>query len=147
MNQQAQLYTYQFNEGQLILPEAYQDDSVQILKLPHKQTNLIITRTILKAQQTEDSYFKQQIALLKKEMRHLIVGDRVMTTLGGERAIEAKQVQIQFENKGVVLYQFLLTTVRPDSSHLLVLTYSQPRPLTEADNQCWQAIKDSFIPA
>ncbi|PWV54983.1 uncharacterized protein DUF1795, partial [Frischella perrara] len=61
--------------------------------------------------------------------------------------IEAKQVQIQFENKGVVLYQFLLTTVRPDSSHLLVLTYSQPRPLTEADNQCWQAIKDSFIPA
>ena len=133
---------YQINEGKLQLPDHYTDESINIIKLPIQQASLVITRTILKDKQTEEDYFLKQIAALKKNMKRFMAGDRLPTLLGCHSAFET---QLQFEQKGVTLHQFLLTAQLPNTQQLLVFTYAQARALTETDKQYWQALKASFV--
>lgn len=138
---------YQINEGQLQLINDFIDESVNIIKFPSLKASLVITRTVLNSKQTAESYFLEQTAALKKTMKNFLMSERTPTVLGNDKAtpIAALESQLQFEQKGVVLHQFLLTAQWPTPAHLLVFTYAQARPFNNDDEAHWQAIKAAFI--
>ncbi|WP_392565272.1 DcrB-related protein [Utexia brackfieldae] len=140
---------YQINEGKLTLIDDLIDESINIIKFPARQASLVISRAVLNQDQTEEAYFAWQMAALKRNMKRFLLGERKATILGVEtenhKAIAAFETQLQFEQKGVVVHQLLLSAQLPSSMRLLVLTYAQGRPITELDKQFWQSIKTSFV--
>lgn len=136
---------YQINEGSFNFLTGVDDDSVNILKFTERQASLVVTRAELKNGQTEEDYFSKQVGELKKSMKRFLIGDRKPATLGSDKPLEATEAQLQFEQKGTKLHQFLLIARLPES-RLLVITYAQARPFAPEDTEHWQSIKASFVP-
>ena len=136
--------SYCTNEGVFILPEGYEDDSVNILKFPALTSTLVITRAVLKEGMTLDKYIASQLAALKKSMKRFIAGDRQTVPFSTRTEQTALEIYCEFEQQGRKLFQYLLIA---DLTHqLLVMTYSQTRPFTPEDVLHWQTIKAGFSP-
>ncbi|KAA9002454.1 DUF1795 domain-containing protein [Affinibrenneria salicis] len=136
MNQQTE---YILSEGRLTLPEAVQDQSVTILKLPHAGASLVITRAWDVPAGQEEQYLRQQLVKVKRDMRKFIAQDPLDAQLG---ELPAREVDFRFENQSVQIYQKLLVT-RLDG-HLLAMALSRCAPFDEAALALWQSIKTGF---
>lgn len=135
---------YHINEGQFTLPFQYEDNSINIFKFPQRQASLVITRALLKKQQTADDYFDDQVAVLTQSMKNFIIDEREPATLGSEPPLAGFETHCEFEQNGLKMHQMLL--IIPVEQRLLVFTYSQPRAFSAADLQHWQSFKATFIP-
>lgn len=62
---------YILTEGTLTLPEAVQDESVTILKLPQARASLVVTRAFNVKPGEETQYLQQQLAKVKRDMKSL----------------------------------------------------------------------------
>lgn len=133
---------YMLTEGSLTLPEAVQDESVTILKLPQARASLVITRAFNVKPGEEEQYLQQQLAKVKRDMKKFVAEEPQATRLGD---LPGQEIAFQFQNQHVTVYQLLLTVMLSD--HLLALTLSRTQPFDEAALAMWQAIKAGFIPA
>ncbi|GLR09517.1 hypothetical protein COO59_04835 [Mixta theicola] len=133
---------YILTEGALTLPEAAQDESVTILKLPQAQASLVVTRAFTVKPGEEEQYLQQQLEKVKRDMKKFVAGEPQDTLLG---ALPAREIQFHFQNQQVTLYQILLTVMLND--HLMVLTLSRTQPFDEAALAMWHAIRASYTPA
>lgn len=133
---------YMLTEGSLTLPEAVQDESVTILKLPQARASLVITRAFNVKPGEEEQYLQQQLAKVKRDMKKFVAEEPQATRLGD---LPGQEIAFQFQNQPVTVYQILLTVMLSD--HLLALTLSRTQPFDEAALAMWQAIKAGFIPA
>lgn len=133
---------YILTEGTLTLPEAVQDESVTILKLPQARASLVVTRAFNVKPGEETQYLQQQLAKVKRDMKKFVAEAPQPTQLGG---LPAQEVAFHFQNQQITLHQILLTTMLSD--HLLVLTFSRTLPFDEAALAMWQEIKAGFTPA
>lgn len=133
---------YMLTEGSLTLPEAVQDESVTILKLPQARASLVITRAFNVKPGEEEQYLQQQLAKVKRDMKKFVAEKPQATRLG---ELPGQEIAFQFQNQPVTVYQILLTVMLSD--HLLALTLSRTQPFDEAALAMWQAIKAGFVPA
>ncbi|MGD8164526.1 DcrB-related protein [Pantoea sp. FN0307] len=133
---------YILTEGTLTLPEAAQDESVTILKLPQARATLVITRAFNVKPGEEKQYIQQQLAKVKRDMKKFVAEEPQAAQLG---SLPAQEVAFHFQNQQVTVHQRLLTIMLSD--HLLALTLSRTLPFDEAALVMWQAIKAGFIPA
>ena len=133
---------YILSEGTLPLPEAIQEQSVTLLRLPKARATLAITRAWDVKAGEEESYLKQQLAKVKRDMKKFVAEEAEETLFGG---LKAREVAMRFENQGVVVMQKLLV-VRTDT-HLMALTFSRADQFDRESLAIWQNIKEGFIPA
>ncbi|WP_127956680.1 DcrB-related protein [Serratia microhaemolytica] len=138
---------YHMLEGVFTLAEEkeqIQDESLNILKFPARQSALVITRAVLPDGQSLDAYYQQQIAKLSDNLHHFQIDEKQPVTLAAtaQPARQSYQTRCQFEQKGQPMHQCLLFSEM--GGKLLSLTYSQTRAFSKSDLAHWQAIIDSL---
>ncbi|MCX8957463.1 DcrB-related protein [Erwinia psidii] len=132
---------YPLSEGILNLPEAVQDQSVTLLRLPAVRATLVVTRAWEVAAGQEEAYLQQQLAKVKRDMKKYAAEPPHDTTFGG---LPAREVDMRFENQGVLVVQKLLVLMT--ATHLMALTFSRAASFDEDSLATWRQIKDGFIP-
>ncbi|MFU9137178.1 DcrB-related protein [Erwinia tasmaniensis] len=133
---------YSLSEGTLLLPEAIQEQSVTLLKLPESRATLVITRAWDVKPGQEEAYLRQQLAKVKRDMKKFLAEEATETLFGG---LPAREVNMRFENQGVLVMQKLLVVMT--ATHLMALTFSRAAGFDPASLIVWQNIKEGFIPA
>lgn len=133
---------YWLTEGKLHLPEICQEQSITILKLPKARATLVVTRAWDVKEGEEESYLKQQLMKVKRDMKKFAAEEVQETRFGN---LPAREVAMRFENQSVAVVQKLLV-VRTDT-HLMTLTYSRAGAFDADSLTVWQDIKQGFIPA
>ncbi|WP_193323322.1 DcrB-related protein [Erwinia endophytica] len=133
---------YVLSEGTLPLPEAVQDQSITLLRLPGVRATLVVTRAWEVKAGQEEAYLQQQLAKVKRDMNRFTADEAEDTLFGG---LPAREVNMRFENQGVQVVQKLLVVMT--ATHLMALTFSRTARFDPAALQVWQAIKDGFMPA
>ncbi|BFO10744.1 Uncharacterized conserved protein [Serratia rubidaea] len=133
---------YALSEGTLTLPEAAQDTSVTILKLPQARATLVVTRAYDVKPGQEEAYLQQQLAKVKRDMKKFSARAVEDSSFG---PLPARAVSVRFENQGIAIEQQLLA-VRLES-HLLVLTFSTSAGFAADAQATWEQIRQGFIPA
>lgn len=134
--------SYHLTEGTLPLPEAVQEQSITLLKLPKIGASLVVTRAWEVKAGEEEAYLQQQLAKVKRDMKKFAADAVEDTTFGG---IPAREVSMHFENHGVVVMQKLLVVML--ETHLMAVTFSRAASFDEASLAVWQNIKLGFVPA
>ena len=133
---------YVMSEGTLQLPEAVQDQSITLLKLPKARATLVVTRAWEVKAGQEEEYLQQQLAKVKRDMKKFAADEAENTLFGG---LPAREVNMRFENQGVLVVQKLLVVMT--ATHLMALTFSRAASFDPASLEVWQNIKDGFVPA
>lgn len=134
--------SFPLSEGALALPEAVQDQSVTLLRLPATRSTLVVTRAWEVEAGQQEAYLQQQLAKVKRDMKKFSAEAPEDTQFGG---IPAREVAMRFENQGVLVVQKLLVLMT--ATHLMALTFSRAASFDAASLAVWQQIKDGFIPA
>ena len=124
------------SEGELSLPDAYQDRSINVLKFKENNATLVITRAWDIKPGDEESFLNQQLAKVKRSMRKVVTGETQDSTVAGQ---PAREVSLRFENQGAVIYEKLAVTRIDD--HLLVLTLSRTMPFDTDADAFWTSIR------
>lgn len=137
----SQPVSYHLTEGTLPLPEAVQEQSITLLKLPKIGASLVVTRA-WEVKAGEEEAYLQQLAKVKRDMKKFAADAVEDTTFGG---IPAREVNMHFENHGVVVMQKLLVVML--ETHLMAVTFSRAASFDEASLAVWQNIKLGFVPA
>ncbi|MDN4629782.1 DcrB-related protein [Erwinia sp. DT-104] len=133
---------YILSEGTLTLPEAVQEQSITLLKLPKARATLVVTRAWDVQEGEEARYLQQQLEKVKRDMKKF-AAEKVQEALFG--GLPAQEVAMRFENQGVAVVQKLL--VARTATHLMTLTFSRAGSFDAASLAVWQDIKKGFIPA
>ncbi|MCL2894507.1 DcrB-related protein [Brenneria tiliae] len=133
---------YLLSEGTLALPEAVQDHSVTILKLPKARATLVVTRAHDVPPGQEEAYLKQQLEKVKRDMKKFKAEETQDSHFG---PLPAREVTVRFENQGVAIVQKLLTVAL--ETHLLVLTFSTSAGFAPTTQSVWDSIRQGFIPS
>lgn len=133
---------YILSEGTLTLPEAVQEQSITLLKLPKARATLVVTRAWDVQKGEEARYLQQQLEKVKRDMKKFAAEKAQETLFGG---LPAQEVAMRFENQGVAVVQKLL--VARTATHLMTLTFSRAGSFDPASLTVWQDIKKGFIPA
>lgn len=132
---------YNFQEGFITLPSSdYLDNSLNIIKFSGKKSSLSLTRDSLPEGKTAKQYLAEQIAVIRKEVKLYAVTDPAsFTTTSG---VQGWAFYCEPEQKGIHLYQYIAGYELENS--ILVMTYCQLHPFTDADLQDWQVLKLNF---
>lgn len=138
----SQPVNYHLTEGTLLLPEAVQEQSITLLKLPSVKASLVVTRAWEVKAGQEEEYLQQQLAKVKRDMKKFAADAVEDAVFGG---IPAREVNMRFENQGVVVMQKLLVVMM--ETHLMAVTFSRTASFDAASLEVWQNIKTGFIPA
>ena len=133
---------YILSEGALTLPEAVQDQSITIFRLPKTRATLVVTRAWDVKEGEEENYLQQQLAKVKRDMKKF-AAQETEETLFGE--LSAREVAMRFENQGVTVVQKLL--IAKTETHLMMLTFSRAGTFDADSLAAWQVIKSGFIPS
>lgn len=135
---------YQIQEGCFILPEGFEDESINIIKFKELQAALVVTRANLTKGQSLEGYYDQQMAQLKHAMKNFLLDERKKVTVNSaDEQRQSYQAHCEFDQKGQRMYQCLLFTEA--QGRLLAMAYSQPRAFTNVDLAHWQGIINSLI--
>lgn len=134
---------YCFQEGSISLPtEEYQDNSVNLLRFPSLQGSISLTRDRLAAHINTADYLAGQLAAIQKEMKNAVVKQPDAFTT--DKGLSGNEIYCETKQKGVNIYQWIAAFDL--QSQILVLTYSQIKPFSNAERLQWIALRDSFIP-
>lgn len=134
---------YTFQEGHITLPsDEFQDNTVNMLRFPRLQGSISITRDMLSSEVELSDYLAGQLAAIKREMKNTVVkGPTHFTT---EKNITGCEVYCESKQKGMHLYQWIAAFRVEDT--VLVLTYSQIKPFSNAEHRQWISLRNSFTP-
>ncbi|WP_315336749.1 DcrB-related protein [Pseudomonas grimontii] len=124
--------------------EMPEDTTLNMLQFRERQTTLVIARSALPEHQSLDDAYAFQLDLLHKRLTALTCTDPVTVFIGKDTHVEGREAALQFTHGNQPMYQLQLACQLPDQQRLLVLNYSKPSALTEADISHWRAIKDSL---
>lgn len=137
--------TYRINEFQFALPDAeLQDASINILKFATLGTSLIISRSLLAADETLHSNFDAQIKRLEQQVQDLRYQPAQVVAVGTSHEIEALELRSQFSKGAEKVFQYQLALVLPGTRKMLALSYVKAQPLGDAEARHWTAIKQSL---
>lgn len=75
--------SFPLSEGALALPEAVQDQSVTLLRLPATRSTLVVTRAWEVEAGQQEAYLQQQLAKVKRDMKKFSAEAPEDTQFGG----------------------------------------------------------------
>ncbi|UXY11198.1 DUF1795 domain-containing protein [Kosakonia sp. ML.JS2a] len=127
---------FALSEGELNLPGAYQDRSINLLKFTEYDATLAITRAWDIQPGAEETFIKQQLAKVQRSMKKVTMGEVEDSTIAGQ---PAREVALRFLNQSTMVYEKLAITRVED--HLLVLTLSRTAPFDADADAFWASIR------
>ncbi|TDB45705.1 DcrB-related protein [Photorhabdus khanii] len=139
MNNQARC---QFTEGSILLPEGYQEQTVNILIAPDAPA-LNISRDKLVEGEDLTSYLSRQKGLLKNGLRDWQLLAEQPTTLGDNRLQGMALLSRYRPKKGQQVYQYQAVFLLNEKK-ALIFTLSSPQKFTDAQRQWLDDCLQSF---
>lgn len=134
---------YLFQEGSITLPsDNYQDNTVNMLRFPALQGSISITRDALSPEIELSDYLAGQLTAIKREMKNAVVKEPTAFTT--EQNTTGCEIYCETKQKGISIYQWIAAFRVEDK--VLVLTYSQIKPFSNAEHIQWCSLRNSFTP-
>lgn len=134
---------YQFQEGSITLGTHYQDETVNIIRLTEQQATLVITRDVLKKEQTLEKYVENQLTALKKSVKKFVAEPCQPVTLA-EGRLTGYETACEFEKNGTKIVQRMV--MFQQQQKIVVINYTLLHRFTPENIAFWQAIKQSYQP-
>lgn len=134
---------YLFQEGRLTLPSnKYQDNTVNMLRFPALEGSISITREALSPDIELSDYLAGQLSAIKREIKNAVV--KAPTAFRTEQGLTGSEIYCETKQKGISIYQWIAAFHVEDN--VLVVTYSQIKPFSNAELAHWRTLRDSFTP-
>lgn len=132
-----------FSEGQISLPESYQDRTVNVFTAPGGHApSFNISRDTLNADENLAAYIDRQLALMEKHLKGWKQSDRNVAVLG-ENLFQGEIVHASYQRDGKRIWQqqAVFTT---QAQHIMVFTMTSTDTLKEPDSTQFLALLRSF---
>ncbi|WMN17692.1 DcrB-related protein [Pseudomonas piscis] len=138
--------TYRLNELQFQPPAGeLQDASINILKFPALGTSLIVSRSLLAADETLKSNLASQLQRLEQQVQELRVQEPQPVLVGPAKDIQAMELRSQFTKGKERVFQYQLALVLPGTRQMLAMSYVKAQKLGDAEAAHWQQIKNTLV--
>jgi len=135
--------TCRFTEGNITLPDHYQDRTVNVFTLPGKNTPAFnISRDSMNDDETLSAYIDRQLTLMQKHLKGWKQTERMSVVLGNN-LLQGECVHASYLRDGKRVFQQQAVFNSADN-HILVFTMTCTAILTDGDNQQFQALLSSF---
>lgn len=137
---------YQISEGSFLVPDAFQDRSVNMLVLNHGPggLTLVVTRDRLQEGEALDGFLGRQLRTLAAQVKRFRQQDMVALSVGAAQ-LPAAQVATSFRQNNAGIHQLQTAILLADGA-VLVLTLSCASPLTQEQSRYALQLLDSFTP-
>jgi len=138
---------YQLQEGQITLPEGYQDRSVNMFVLGNSvpaPLSITVSRDNLLPGETLKPYVERQVKLIAAKLRGYTLLGKKPASLG-EVALEGLQVDAYYLNDGRPLYQ-RQAAFELEPGRALVFSTTSQGDFSASQNQAWLDLLASFRP-
>lgn len=133
----------QFSEGQVSLPEGYQDRTVNAFVASDTTApSFNITRDVLKPDETLTAYIDRQISLMEKHLKGWKKVERGAVILG-DNVLHGERVHASYLREGKRISQQQAVFITGDA-HILVFTMSSAGNLTDTDNNLFENLLRSY---
>lgn len=132
-----------FTEGQVTLPDQYQDRTVNVFTLSGENAPAFnISRDTLSDGEMLQDYIDRQLALMDKHLKGWKLSQREATVLG-ENVAYGEYIHASYlrDNQRVFQQQAVFNTA---AEHILVFTMTRVGKITDTNSQCFQALLASF---
>lgn len=132
-----------FTEGQVTLPEGYQDRTVNVFTLPGINAPAFnISRDALNDAENLNNYIDRQLELMAQHLKGWKQTKRESAFLG-DSLLQGESVNASYlrDGKRIFQQQAVFNTI---SSHIVVFTMSASAELNEADTTLFQRLLVSF---
>lgn len=133
------------NEGQVTLPEGYQDRTVNIFTSFAKDApSFTVSRDSLGPNEALAAYIDRQLAQMQQHLKQWQQSERCPATLG-ENLSHGEIVHGSYQRSGRQVWQ-QQAVFNPQGAHILVFTMTATVVLTEADSVLFHSLLKSFRP-
>ncbi|WP_079228072.1 DcrB-related protein [Pseudomonas putida] len=140
---------YQLQEGGIVLPEGFQDRTVNMFVLGASvpaPLSITVSRDNLLPGEALKAYVERQVKMLSSKLRSYSLMGTKAVTLSSTAPIEGLQIDAYYMNEGRPFYQrqaaFLLTPERA-----LIFSTTAQADFSPQQNQDWQNLLASFQPS
>ncbi|PWU27091.1 DUF1795 domain-containing protein [Pseudomonas sp. RW407] len=136
---------YQLQEGQITLPEGYQDRSVNMFVLGNSvpaPLSITVSRDNLLPDETLKPYVERQVKLIGAKLRGYTLLGKKPASLG-EPALEGIQVDAYYLNDGRPLYQ-RQAAFEIEPGRALVFSTTSQGDFSTSQSQAWLDLLASF---
>lgn len=131
------------NEGQVTLPEGYQDCTVNIFTSFVKDApSFTLSRDSLGPNEALAAYIDRQLAQMQQHLKQWQQSARCPTALG-ENLSHGEMVHGSYQRSGRQVWQ-QQAVFNPQGAHILVFTMTATVVLTEADSALFHSLLKSF---
>jgi len=132
-----------FTEGQVTLPEGYQDRTVNVFTPPGADAPAFnISRDTLNPGETLAAYIDRQMALMAKHLKGWKQGERHESVLG-DNLVTGEIIHASYLRDGKRTFQ-QQAVFNPSADRILVFTMSATRALEEVDSAMLLTLLQSF---
>lgn len=132
-----------FTEGQVTLPEGYQDRTVNVFTPPGVDAPAFtVSRDTLQSGETLAAYIDRQMALMAEHLKGWKTGERGESVLG-DNLSTGEIVHASYLRDGKRTFQ-QQAVFNPSGDHILVFTMSATRTLTDADSALLRTLLAGF---
>ena len=133
------------SEGQVMLPEGYQDRTVNLFTSFAKDApSFTVSRDSLEPNEALSAYIDRQLAQMQQHLKQWQQSGRFPGTLG-ESGLHGEIVHGSYQRNGRPIWQ-QQAVFNPQGVHILVFTMTATAMLTEADNVLFDSLLKSFRP-
>ncbi|UQY42789.1 DcrB-related protein [Mixta hanseatica] len=132
-----------FTEGQVTLPDRYQDRTVNVFTLSGENAPAFnISRDTLTDGEALQDYIDRQLALMDKHLKGWKLSLREAAALGQD-TVQGECIHASYlrDNQRIFQQQAVFNTA---AKHILVFTMTRTGKIRDTDSQCFQALLASF---
>ncbi|XTZ39043.1 DcrB-related protein [Salmonella enterica] len=132
-----------FNEGQVTLPEGYQDRTVNIFTPPGGDAPAFnISRDTLSQGEALAAYIDRQLALMEKHLKGWKLAERGVA-VPGDNQMQGEILHASYLRDGRRTFQ-QQAVFNTQGAHILVFTMTATHALSEADSALFRSLLSSF---
>ncbi|KMJ44460.1 hypothetical protein AB204_14175 [Xenorhabdus khoisanae] len=133
-------HPYQMNEGTLLIPAHWRDETMQVFVLPDDSgVNLVINRTPVPLGTDAATYYEQTLAQFAAHLPGYQEHQRLQMALSGEGAW---RLDYHWQSPEGEMHQTVVLQIR--GSQLLAFNLTSPHPFEEGQRNALLAVVTSF---
>lgn len=132
-----------FSEGQITLPDGYQDRTVNIFtSFDRDAPSFTVSRDSLEPDESLAAYIDRQLAQMQQHLKQWQQSGRCPATLG-ESVLHGEIVHGSYQRDGKRIWQ-QQAVFNTGGAHILVFTMTATAMLTDADDVLFGSLLNSF---
>ncbi|WP_062387693.1 DcrB-related protein [Pseudomonas abietaniphila] len=139
---------YQLQEGSIVLPEGFQDRTVNMFVLGNTipaPLNVTVSRDNMLPAEDLKAYIDRQVKLIASKLRGYTLLGKKSATLSTEQPIAGIQVDAYYMNEGRPVYQ-RQAAFEIESGRILVFSTTSQADFGASQNENWLRLLASFQP-